>query len=88
MSTNPLLDAHSLPPFAEIKPEHVVPAIETLLTENREAIEHWSTVPSANRPPGRAWPRPWKPQRSSFPRLVAGVAPQWHHEHAGPARGL
>ncbi|WP_328716940.1 oligopeptidase A [Halomonas elongata] len=39
MSTNPLLDAHSLPPFAEIKPEHVVPAIETLLTENREAIE-------------------------------------------------
>ncbi|MDL4861645.1 oligopeptidase A [Halomonas elongata] len=39
MSTNPLLDAHSLPPFAEIKPEHVVPAIETLLAENREAIE-------------------------------------------------
>ncbi|WP_136247039.1 oligopeptidase A [Halomonas borealis] len=39
MSTNPLLDAHTLPPFAEIKPEHVVPAIETLLAENREAIE-------------------------------------------------
>ncbi|MDT8893026.1 oligopeptidase A [Halomonas sp. I1] len=39
MSTNPLLDAHSLPPFAEIKPEHVVPAIETLLAENREAID-------------------------------------------------
>ncbi|MCK2185285.1 oligopeptidase A [Halomonas getboli] len=39
MSTNPLLDAHTLPPFAEIHPEHVVPAIETLLAENREAIE-------------------------------------------------
>ncbi|MFG6179454.1 oligopeptidase A [Halomonas sp. THAF12] len=39
MSTNPLLDAHTLPPFAEIKPEHVVPAIETLLAENREAVE-------------------------------------------------
>ncbi|MFG6139238.1 oligopeptidase A [Halomonas sp. B23F22_10] len=39
MSTNPLLDAHTLPPFAEIRPEHVVPAIETLLAENREAIE-------------------------------------------------
>ncbi|XKE45246.1 oligopeptidase A [Halomonas organivorans] len=39
MSTNPLLDAHALPPFAEIQPEHVVPAIETLLAENREAID-------------------------------------------------
>ncbi|MCW4152944.1 oligopeptidase A [Halomonas sp. 18H] len=39
MSTNPLLDHHSLPPFAEIQPEHVVPAIETLLAENRRAID-------------------------------------------------
>ncbi|MDN3555703.1 oligopeptidase A [Halomonas maura] len=39
MSANPLLDSHSLPPFAEIRPEQVVPAIETLLAENRRAIE-------------------------------------------------
>ncbi|GED23740.1 oligopeptidase A [Halomonas halmophila] len=39
MSTNPLLEAHSLPPFAEIQPEHVVPAVESLLAENRRAID-------------------------------------------------
>ena len=39
MSHNPLLEAHTLPPFAEIQPEHVVPAIEQLLEENRAAIE-------------------------------------------------
>jgi oligopeptidase A len=35
---NPLLDFSGLPRFAEIKPEHVSPAIEQLLTENRALI--------------------------------------------------
>ncbi|MCL7941612.1 oligopeptidase A [Halomonas sp. ATCH28] len=39
MSRNPLLDPHELPPFDAIRPEHVVPAIEALLAENRTAIE-------------------------------------------------
>ena len=39
MSRNPLLDAHELPPFHELRAEHVVPAMEELLTENRSAIE-------------------------------------------------
>jgi oligopeptidase A len=39
MSHNPLLEPHDLPPFAEITPEHVVPAIEKLLADNRTAIE-------------------------------------------------
>ncbi|MBB3192017.1 oligopeptidase A [Halomonas cerina] len=39
MSRNPLLEPHELPPFAEIRAEHVVPAIEELLEENRTAIE-------------------------------------------------
>ncbi|MBB3332189.1 oligopeptidase A [Halomonas campaniensis] len=39
MSRNPLLDPHELPPFAEIRPEHVVPAMEELLERNRRAIE-------------------------------------------------
>ncbi|CAM3616935.1 oligopeptidase A [Halomonas lysinitropha] len=39
MSRNPLLESHELPPFAEIRPEHVVPAIEELLAENRTATE-------------------------------------------------
>lgn len=35
---NPLLDFSGLPRFAEIKPEHVLPAIEQLLAENRALI--------------------------------------------------
>jgi oligopeptidase A len=35
---NPLLDFAGLPRFAEIKPEHVAPAIDQLLTENRALI--------------------------------------------------
>jgi len=35
---NPLLDFSGLPRFAEIKPDHVAPAIEQLLAENRALI--------------------------------------------------
>ncbi|MBI5919845.1 MAG: M3 family metallopeptidase [Nitrosomonadales bacterium] len=35
---NPLLDTSGLPRFAEIKPEHVTPAIEQLLADNRALI--------------------------------------------------
>ena len=37
-SNNPLLDFSGLPRFAQIKPEHVAPAIEQLLAENRALI--------------------------------------------------
>ena len=37
---NPLLDFTGLPQFARIKPEHVAPAIEQLLAENRALIAH------------------------------------------------
>ena len=37
--TNPLLQIHELPPFSKIKPEHVKPAVETIIRENEEAIE-------------------------------------------------
>ena len=36
--SNPLLSMQGLPPFSQIKAEHVVPAIDTVLQENREAI--------------------------------------------------
>ncbi len=36
---NPLLDFSGLPRFAEIKPEHVTPAVDALLQENRTLIE-------------------------------------------------
>jgi oligopeptidase A len=36
---NPLLDTSSLPRFADIGPEHVLPAIEHLIAEHRERID-------------------------------------------------
>lgn len=39
MSNNPLLERHTLPPFGAIQPDHVVPAIEQILDENRTAID-------------------------------------------------
>jgi oligopeptidase A len=36
---NPLLEHNTLPPFHSILPEHMVPAIETILKELREGIE-------------------------------------------------
>ncbi|MCG6899449.1 MAG: oligopeptidase A [Gammaproteobacteria bacterium] len=37
--TNPLLEQYALPPFSRIKPEHIKPAIETLLAESRQLVE-------------------------------------------------
>jgi oligopeptidase A len=35
---NPLLDFSGLPRFAEVRPEHVTPAVDQLLTENRTLV--------------------------------------------------
>ncbi|MFT6433975.1 MAG: oligopeptidase A, partial [Candidatus Azotimanducaceae bacterium] len=37
--SNPLLERHELPPFDKIMPEHILPAIDQILAENRKAIE-------------------------------------------------
>jgi oligopeptidase A len=39
MSDNPLLTMAGLPPFSRITAEHVEPAIDTLLAENRKAVD-------------------------------------------------
>jgi oligopeptidase A len=65
---NPLLDFSDLPRFGDIRPDHVVPAIERLVTEGREAIERlgsleaaptWESfvepLDDANERLGRAW---------------------------------
>ena len=41
---NPLLDFSGLPRFADFKPEHVTPAVDTLLKENRALIERLSSA--------------------------------------------
>ena len=35
---NPLLQAHDLPPFSQIQPEHFLPALEQLLAESRDQV--------------------------------------------------
>ncbi|AOJ38467.1 oligopeptidase A [Burkholderia lata] len=67
-NTNPLLDFSGLPRFGEIRPEHVTPALDTLLDDANRAVETasaaatpatWAavveTVERATEPLGRAW---------------------------------
>jgi oligopeptidase A len=42
--TNPLLDFSALPRFAEVRPEHVGPAVETLIAAGRGAIERLAAL--------------------------------------------
>ncbi|MFQ6405857.1 M3 family metallopeptidase [Methylophilus sp. 'Pure River'] len=44
MSTNPLLVFNGLPKFNDIRPEHVSPAIDSLLTEGRALVEQLATT--------------------------------------------
>jgi len=66
MKNNPLLDFSGLPRFAELKPEHVAPAIDQLLADGRAAIQKvlssavtWDAfvapLDDANERIGRAW---------------------------------
>ncbi len=63
---NPLLDFSGLPRFADIRPEHVAPAVDQLLREGREVIAAAASAPAtweafvapledANERIGRAW---------------------------------
>jgi oligopeptidase A len=65
---NPLLNFDGLPRFADIRPEHVTPAVDQLLAEGREAVEKavsdsapptWrgfvAPLEDANEKLGRAW---------------------------------
>ncbi len=36
---NPLLDFSALPRFSQIKPEHVIPAVDQLLAENKTLVD-------------------------------------------------
>jgi oligopeptidase A len=66
LASNPLLDFSGLPRFGELKPEHVTPAVDALLSECRATVEAavraaaaWEefVVPleEANERLGRAW---------------------------------
>src|SRR5205809_5720109 len=63
---NPLLDFSGLPRFAELKPEHIAPAVDQLLADGRATIDRVIVAPvtwegfvapleDANERIGRAW---------------------------------
>ncbi len=75
MPRNPLLEPHELPPFEAIRPEHVVPAIDELLAENRHAIE--ALVERAESEPPR-WESLAAPLESLNDRLSRAWSPVSH----------
>lgn len=44
MPNNPLLENHKLPPFCKIEAAHIVPALESILAENRAKIAELSKI--------------------------------------------
>lgn len=57
-ANNPLLQSYDLPPFSAIRAEHVQPAIEQILADNRVAIEGILQSQGKIRH-GRVWFWPW-----------------------------
>jgi len=72
-TNNPLLDFSGLPRFAEIKPEHVAPAIDQLLAENRALIER---LLGDNAPP--TWQDFVVPMEDANERLSRAWGPVGH----------
>ena len=69
---NPLTRWESLPPFAEIKPEHVEPAVDAVLAENRAAIGQLAALPAPD------WQSFVEPLESLGDRLHRVWAPVGH----------
>jgi oligopeptidase A len=70
---NPLLESHALPPFSRIKAEHVRPAVERILADNRAAI-------AALLEPGKAyaWANLVEPLEEIDDRLNKAWSPVGH----------
>ena len=67
---NPLLDISGLPPFSQIKPEHVIPALDVVLQENRAWLEQtlssqtcftWNNLIAPLNEAGNRLERTWSP---------------------------
>jgi len=71
--TNPLLNIEDLPPFSAIKPEHVEPAIDQILAENRQAIAKLLT---GNDP--KTWENLIAPMEDLEDRLARAWSPISH----------
>lgn len=75
MSRNPLLESHSLPPFNDIRTEHVVPAVEALISESRDTIDHLAQQAAVTTP---TWENFAKPIEDVNDRLTQAWSPVSH----------
>jgi oligopeptidase A len=71
--SNPLLEMNGLPPFSRILPEHVEPALDTLLAENRRAIA--ALLPSSG---PYTWQNLMQPLEDMEERLSRAWSPVSH----------
>ncbi|MCK4587619.1 MAG: oligopeptidase A [Gammaproteobacteria bacterium] len=71
--TNPLLNLVDLPPFSAIKPEHVEPAIDQILTDNRAAIADLLKSPEQ-----KTWDNLVVPMEDLEDRLTRAWSPVSH----------
>ena len=71
---NPLLQPYDLPPFAEIRAEHVKPAIEQILADNRAQLD----ALLANPPAQWTWANLIEPQDDMGERLGRAWSPVSH----------
>ena len=70
--SNPLLDWDTLPPFSQIKPEHVEPALDAVLADNRAAVASLSALAAPD------WQGFVEPQETLGDRLHRVWAPVAH----------
>ncbi len=71
--SNPLLETHTLPPFSRILPEHIVPAVEALISENLKALE--DNLAAIDQP---TWDNLIAPLEENDDRLSQAWAPIGH----------
>ena len=69
---NPLLEWDVLPPFNRIRPEHIEPAVDAVLADNRAALESLSTIAAPD------WINFIEPQEDLADRLHRAWAPVGH----------
>src|SRR5579872_7125190 len=70
--SNPLLEWEHLPPFSRIRPEHVEPAVDAVLAENRAALRPLGALQA----PG--WHNFIEPQEALGDRRHRAWAPVGH----------
>ncbi|HNI07547.1 MAG TPA: oligopeptidase A, partial [Thiobacillaceae bacterium] len=69
---NPLLDFSGLPRYSEVQPEHVTPAVEQLLAENRALVD--TLCGPATRPTWAAFVQPLEDANERLSRAWGQVS--------------